>query len=270
MISREILDIILCPTCGADAVGVGSDRHPSLECGGCGADYPIVHGIPDLTPRAADDDESLYQPETLYDNIARVFDVAFPLMSLAVWRCPPVRYVDWAHRAVGRGLGGRMLSCPVSTGFILDHVQSPHTQIPIVATDVSWRMLRRAQKRFKRHGRENITLIRARPEQLPFKEHAFRSVMSLNGPNGFEDREAALSELFRVSEPSGWIAGSAICRGLSLPADTMLRRYERLGIYPILRSREYLVSELAEAFRLPEVRFETYGAVVFFMAGLKG
>ena len=269
MIPKNILTVISCPSCGADEIGVGGKRHPELECGACGVSYPIVKGIPDLTPRFAGEPLRHYRTETLYDAIAPIFDVSFPAMSLLVWNCPPLRYVDWAHRALGRGEGGLLLTCPVGTGFLLNHVQSVHTQYPIVATDISWRMLFRAKSRFERSGATNITLIRADPAHLPFAPGSFRSVMTLNGLNGFHDRDRALSELLRITEAKGWIAGSALCRGLERTADRVLNRYEKWGIYPILRGREFLLSELEQAFKARDLRFETYGAVVFFITEVR-
>ncbi len=266
MIPREVLDIIVCPTCKADDLGLEDRPTIRFECGACGAYYPVIDGIPDLAPRASNDTAPHYRTEKLYDTIAPIFDLAFPLMSMTVWNCPPLRYVDWAHRAMGRGEDGLLLTSPVGTGFILKHVQSVHTQFPIVATDVSWRMLRKAQARFKRGGNSNITLIKAEPAALPFKDGVFRSVMTLNGVSGFYDREEALGELARVSQPGGWVAGSGLCRGLERLADRVLNQYEKWGVYPILRSREFLISELTTVLNDPEIRFETHGATVFFMA----
>ena len=265
MIPKNILNIIICPSCRADEIGVGGKRHPELECGSCGVSYPFTRGIVDLTPRFEGEPVRHYRTETLYDAIAPLFDVAFPAMSMLVWNCPPLRYVDWAHRALGRAEDGILLTCPVGTGFLLNHVQSDHTRFPIVATDISWRMLSKAQARFERSGATNVTLIRADPAHLPFRQSSFRSIMTLNGLNGFHDRDRALSELVRVTEKRGWIAGSALCRGLERTADRVLHRYEKWGVYPILRGREFLLAELEQAFRARDLRFETYGAVVFFI-----
>lgn len=266
MLRKEILEVIICPTCRADAIGIGGGRYPELECGECGTTYPFVKGILDLVPRQNGDRIHPYRPGALYDAIARWYDLAAPAMSLAVWNCPPLRYVDWAYRAVGRAKGKRLLINPVSTGLLLRHVYSIHTDFPMVGVDISWRMLRRAQRRFERNGIENVTLIRAQPENLPFAEGAFGAVMSMNGLNGFHNRERALAEMARTLETGATFAGSSICRGLQRTADFMLNYYERWGIYPILRSRDYLVAELAESFGDPAIRYETHGAVVFFLA----
>jgi ubiquinone/menaquinone biosynthesis C-methylase UbiE len=230
--------------------------------------YPIVQGIPDLIPRQQGQPLRHYRTESLYDMIAPYYDVAVPIMSLAIWNCSPLRYVDWAHRAMGRAEGGVLLVNPVGTGILVGHTYSIHTRFPIVCIDNSWEMLRRAQARFERAGIENATLIRAESENLPLLGGSVRAVLTMNGLNGFYDRGRALREMARVTEQNGVVVGSALCRGLGQAADTMLNLYERWGIYPILRSREFLLKELSLAFHVPEVYFETHGAVVFFVVAL--
>lgn len=265
MIRKEILEILVCPTCRADAIGLGGGRFPELVCGTCGTVYPFDKGVVDMRRRAEGKPVQHYRTESLYDMIASWYDVAAPLMSLAVWNCPPLRYIDWAHRAVGRAEGGRLLVNPVGTGLILGHVHSVHTDFPIVGVDVSRRMLRKAHARFEKAGIENVALIRAEPENLPFADGAFRGVMSMNGLNGFHERKSALAELTRTLDAGGTAAGSALCRGLGPLADRVLAQYERWGIYPILRSREFLIEELRGAFGVDHVEFATWGAVVFFL-----
>ena len=266
MLRKEILEVIICPTCRADAIGIGGGRYPEPRCGECGATYSFVKGILDLAPRQDGERIRPYRTGALYDAIARWYDLAAPAMSMAVWNCPPLRYVDWAYGAVGRAKGKRLLVNPVGTGLLLRHVYSVHTDFPIVGVDISWRMLRRAQRRFERSGIENVALIRADPGNLPFADGAFGAIMSMNGLNGFHDRAKALAEMARTLEPGATIAGSSICRGLRRTADFMLSRYERWGVFPILHSRDFLIAELADAFGDPNVRFATHGAAVFFMA----
>jgi SAM-dependent methyltransferase len=268
MIPREIFEILVCPSCGADAIRIGGGRYPELECTSCEAVYPIVEGIPDLTPRRAGQPARHYRTEALYDAIAPIVDYVIPAVSLGLWKCPPLRYVDWCHRAFGRAQGGRLLVNPVGTGLLIKHVWGGYIDFPVVAVDTSWKMLKRAQARFERRGTGGITFIRAEPENLPFAEDSFSAVLSINGLNGFHDREAALGEMIRIARKDGVIAGSTLCRGLERAADRMLNQYERWGIYPILRSREYLVRELIEAFEVSDVTFETYGAAMFYLVEL--
>jgi ubiquinone/menaquinone biosynthesis C-methylase UbiE/uncharacterized protein YbaR (Trm112 family) len=269
MISREVLDILTCPHCDGADLRLGGGRLGSLDCPDCGVKYPIDRGIVDLTEQSGSGPIRHYRTESLYDGIAGWFDVVFPTMSALIWNCSPFRYVDWGHRAVGRAQGGRLLVNPLGTGLLLRHVHSVHVDFPIVGVDISWKMLRRAQSRFARHGVENVTLVRAEPSRLPFAARAFRAVMSLNGINGFYDRDKALAELGRVTEEDGFITGTSLCRGLERRADRVLDRYERWGIYPILRSRDYLIRELEEVLGVTDVAYETHGAVVFFTIALE-
>lgn len=44
MISQELLNILICPACGAALL----DRDGRLECTDCRKKYPVQDGIPDL------------------------------------------------------------------------------------------------------------------------------------------------------------------------------------------------------------------------------
>lgn len=265
MIPSELIDILVCPSCSSDTVTLGAGRYPDLVCASCRSRYPVVDGIADLVPQQGGKPLKHYRTESLFDAVAKHYDHAVLLMSLLVWKCSPLRFVDWAHRGMGRTSRGPILVSPVGTGLLLRHVFGEHCDFPIVAIDISRKMLRRAQKRFERSNINNVILIRAEPEHLPFRGGSFDTVMSMNGVSAFHNREQALSETRRVLSPSGRIVGTSLCRGLERSADKMLDQYERWGIYPILRSKDYLVKELSQAFRVPHIRSETHGAVVFYV-----
>lgn len=265
MIPSELVDILVCPSCSSEAVTLGAGRYPDLVCGACKSRYPVVDDIPDLIPQEGGKPLKHYRTESLFDAVAKHYDHAVLVMSLLVWKCSPLRFVDWGHRGMGRISRGPLLVNPVGTGLLLRHIYGEHRDFPIVAIDISRKMLRRAQKRFKRSNINNVTFIRAEPEHLPFRKGSFGAVMSMNGVSAFHDRQQALSETRRVLAKGGRIVGTSLCRGLERSADKMLDQYERWGIYPILRSKDYLVKELSQAFRVPTVRFETHGAVVFYV-----
>ncbi len=271
MIPRQVLDIMECPSCGHPELEIGTRRQPDLVCGGCGERYPIVDGVPDMVPRKKVQQYRYYRTDTLLNLIAPFYDVAAPLMSLAVWQCSPLRYVDMAHKAVGRSAGGAYLECPIGTGLVLGHIQAEHVEGPLIGVDSSWKMLRRAQARFEENGMASrVTLMRADPERLPFHPGAIRSLQSVNGLHAFHDRLKVLAEFNRVLEPGGFLSGSVLVRGQNALADTILDTYERYGVFPMLRSREFIISELRRVLGYPEVRHETYGSVFFFSSNKPG
>ena len=265
MIPRSVLELLQCAACAQPGLALGGGLPAELICEGCGERYPFVQGIPDLIPRSAGEKYRYYRTDTLRNLIAPFYDLIAPLMSLGLWQCPPLRYVDAAHRAVGRTGTGVYLECPVGTGLVLAHIRAEHINGPLIGVDSSWKMLRRAQRRFEAAGMaDRVTLLRADPEHLPFQDQVIRSLQSVNGLHGFHDRAQVLGEFNRILEPGGHIAGSTLVRGYGPLADLILEKYEQYGVFPMLRSREYVIQELNDLLAYPHVRRETYGAVFFF------
>lgn len=267
MIHRDVLDRLRCPSCSGPQLTLGSGRRPDLVCPDCQTRYPIVNGIPDLVVPEKSNQPGSYRTETLSNVIAGVYDFVVPFMSMAVWRCSPLRYVDHENRALGRAQGGVYLEAPIGTGIALAPVVAPHHDALIIGVDKSWKMLFKAKKRLEGIPAP-FQLIRADCANLPLKSQSVRSLQSLNGLHGFTDRVSVLSEYHRCLEKDGTFSGSCLVRAQTDVADALLERYERYGIYPMLRSPEFLLQEVRSAF-FDEVRFETHGAVMFFH-GQKG
>lgn len=259
------LEILRCAACRTDAALERDDEDRALRCSGCGQRWPIVDGIVDMVAPRAEPDTRRYRPERLDDALASSYDLALPLMSASVWRCPPMRFVDWTNMAVGRAQGGRLLALPIATGRLLTHIWGPYLDVQVVGVDRSWKMLRAARRHLRRAGIPAL-LVRADVDRLPFREDVFDAVLSMNGLHAFDERTQALSELWRVLEPGGLLAGSTLVRNRGRIADQVLDAYERFGVSPMLRGKDYLLSELREAFPGARVLHETYGAVLFFAA----
>ncbi len=262
MIHPEVLEKLCCTSCGETELTLGSRRRPDLECHGCGTRFPIVEGIPDLVAPDEAPNPGSYRTETLENVIAGVYDFVAPVMSLAFWRCSPLRYVDHENRALGRAQGGVYVEAPIGTGVALAPVVAPHHDALIIGIDKSWNMLFKAQKRL-RNISADFQLIRADYHNLPLQTGTVRSLQSLNGLHGFPDREGALSEFNRCLEEEGFFSGSALVRAKTDVADAVVIRYERYGIYPMLRCPEYLLQQIRATY-FDDVRFETHGAVMFF------
>ena len=262
MIRQEVLEKLCCPSCGGSTLTLGSKRRPTLECPDCQAHYPIIDGIPDLVAPDHTPTPGSYRTETFSNVIAGVYDLVAPVMSVAIWRCSPLHYVDHENRALGRAGDGVYLEAPIGTAVALAPVLADHHEALIIGVDKSWNMLEKAKKRLDKVG-AHYQLIRADYGNLPLKDGSVRSLQSLNGLHGFTDRAAALAEFRRCLEDGGFFSGSTLVRAQTDVADAFLERYERYGIYPMLRSPEFLLQEVRSS-TFGNVRFETYGAVMFF------
>lgn len=264
MLSKPILDLLACPACKNTHLQVGSARRPALVCDACEQCFPIVDGIIDMMPTERNSAPGNYRTETLFNLIAGIYDMVAPLMSMGVWRCDPLRYVDMSNQAIGRGNHGVLVAAPIGTGMPMDRVLAPYHELTMIGVDQSWKMLRKAQRRFATSG-QKVYLIRADFQQLPFRDGVVDSLISFNGLHTFSDRTKTLREFGRCLRADGFMTGAALVRGQEGVADTLLDRYERYGVYPLLRTAEFLTRELREG-PFEEVRFATYGAVMFYSA----
>jgi ubiquinone/menaquinone biosynthesis C-methylase UbiE len=263
-ISHELLELMQCPACRGGDLRLGAERYPRLRCRACGVEYPVVDGIPDMVPPQLRPEPGSYRTETLHSLVANVYDLLAPAMSLAVWRCSPLRYVDSENRALGRANGGVYLRAPVSTGLGIGGLLARYHDLTIVGVDRSWPMLRRAERRL-RDAPNDVHLVRADYRALPFRDGAIRCVQSFNGLQTFDDRSASIREFLRCIEDGGFLSGTALIRGQRDLADIVLARFERAGIYPLLRSAEFLLAELEETLGEElHLQYETHGAAMFF------
>ena len=268
MIEPQILEKLCCPSCHDSGLELGSRQRPDLVCQGCDHRYPIIEGIPDLVAPDKAPNPGNYRTETLANVIAGVYDFIAPVMSMAIWRCSPLRYVDHENRALGRASGGVFVEAPIGTGLALAPVVAEHHDALIIGIDKSWNMLFKAQKRLEKIPAD-YQLIRADYTNLPLQDGVADSFQTLNGLHGFTDRCGALEEFHRCLADDGFFSGSSLVRAQTDVADAFLERYERYGIYPMLRSPEFLLQEVRTT-NFDEVHFETYGAVMFFTGEKNG
>lgn len=262
MISRQFLELLACPVCGGHKLNLGTGRRPELVCESCDAHYPIVDGIVDMMPTDRTIKPGQYRTEVLFDLIANVYDVVAPAMSVGIWHCSPLRYVDQENRAVGRANGGILLKAPIATGIVIDKVLSGYHDVAIVGVDSSWKMLRKAKERLSQHGKPFL-LLRAEMTRLPLRDNCVDGVQSVNGLHTFVERQKVVAEWLRVARPGSSISGSSLIRGQEGTADATLDRFEQYGVYPLLRSARFLVEELRTS-GVENVHHETAGAVLFF------
>src|SRR5690606_17980610 len=108
-----------------------------------------------------------------------------------------------------------------------------------------------------------VLLVRADPDNLPFKPGVFRGVLSINGLHGFDQRSESLHQMVRVLEDGGTVGGSTLIREQGRVADWFHTHYERHGITPMLRSKPFVLEELHHVDGC-HLLHESYGAVMFF------
>ena len=266
MITRDVLELMRCPHCLGPQLQWSSGRMAALVCTSCDTHYPIIDGIPDMTPPSTRPEPGHYRSRVLLNLVANVFDTGAPLMSMALWKCSPLRFIDSENRALGRANRGVYLKAPIGTGLVLDKVMAPHHDVTILGVDESWEMLRKASKKLN-PNQGHVHLMRVDYTRLPFKSATVDATQSLNGLHTFTDRGAVMTEFLRCTKPDGFLSGSTLIRGHEAMVDATLERMERYGVYPMLRTFEFYHKEFGDL-GIDHALFESHGAVMFFSAQL--
>jgi ubiquinone/menaquinone biosynthesis C-methylase UbiE len=75
----------------------------------------------------------------------------------------------------------------------------------VVVTDLTPQMLREARLHFREEGLGNGVFVAADAEALPFRDAAFDRVTSRIAPHHFSDLPRAVSEMWRVLKPGGYL-----------------------------------------------------------------
>ena len=134
--------------------------------------------------------------QRMYDIIAPFYDLPFKL------------YNFFTHGAEGRIRmeylkeleikdGAKILEVAIGTGANFRYLPKA---IQIFGLDISWRMLKKCQRNFRKWGL-NAELFLGEAEGLPFMDEIFDVVFHVGGINFFNDKAKAINEMIRVAKP---------------------------------------------------------------------
>jgi demethylmenaquinone methyltransferase/2-methoxy-6-polyprenyl-1,4-benzoquinol methylase len=137
----------------------------------------------------------------VFDSVADSYDLMNDLMSLGVHR---LWKRDFAASS-GIDLGDQVLDLAGGTGDIAA-LLSRNVGIKgrVVLSDINEAMLNVGRQRLEDRGiANNVQYAIANAENLPFADGEFNAVTIAFGLRNVTDKEAALSEMFRVLRPGG-------------------------------------------------------------------
>jgi ubiquinone/menaquinone biosynthesis C-methylase UbiE len=102
----------------------------------------------------------------------------------------------------------------------------------VVGFDLSWPMLREAQRRISEEGCKNVVLIRGNVLQMPFIASAFPFINCCGALHLFERPDAALREMERVICPGGHLLVQTTIRpARSAGVAFVLEKFIRFGFF---------------------------------------
>jgi SAM-dependent methyltransferase len=161
--------------------------------------------------------------------------------------------------------GSSVLDIPTGGGVALRGIR-PGQGIRYVAADISTDMLERAQRVARERGVEDqVELLTADVEQLPFGVGEFDSVISFAGLHCFPRPRVAVLEIARVLREGGEFSGSVFLTGTSIRYVPAIVAGRAAGVMGPSGSREDLERWLRDA-GLRDVRIDVSGAIAYFSA----
>src|SRR4051794_13285007 len=160
--------------------------------------------------------------------------------------------------------GSAILDVPCGGGLAFRALR-PDQRVRYVAADISPGMLRRARREAQRRGLDQIELMEADVESLPFEDQSFDLCVCLNSLHCFPDPAAGVRDIGRCLRPGGRLIGDAAVLGRGARFDALIGLYRRRGIFGPGGTAADLERWLADA-GLERTRLELSGAVAYFEA----
>jgi ubiquinone/menaquinone biosynthesis C-methylase UbiE len=225
----SLVPIFRCPGCFHSPVRwTGS----GIECPGCRAHYPARDGILDFTPPGTVETITPFQRVMQNRQVVAVYERLWRRLGyfLASSRSFD-REMKTVLGHVGRVPGDRLLDLACGPGvFTRPIAKARGTQV--VGFDLSWPMLRYAERTAREEGIANIAWIRGTVFRLPFIAGAFPGVNCCGALHLFTNSRAALQEITRVLAPAGHLSVQTTLRpARSAGFASVLERYIRFGFF---------------------------------------
>ena len=199
----------------------------------------------------------------LYDAVVDRDALMRPLARL-LWGADPE--LLYAPLEAIRGLppGARVLDVPCGGGWAF-RALGPGDGLRYVGADVSPGMLDRARARAEREGLDQVELVEADIEAMPFPGAGFDLCVCANGLHCVDDPAAAVREIARCLAPGGRLVGHAVVRGELRRSDAWTRVMQLRGVFGPVADADELAGWLGPpAFARVELR--RHGAVAHFDA----
>lgn len=185
-------------------------------CDACQRLYPISSAILDMTIydkkfalTTAGWSNHFFPTPQLYERIWR----KRALTLLTGENFPVAREMQWLREWTQAQAGECVVDLGTSTGLYARGLSE--TGATIFAVDLARGMLQEAQKYIRHEKRENIVLLRAAAENLPFHDASMDAVVVGGSLNEMKSMRAAMQEAYRVVRAGGRMVTMSLSRAYS-------------------------------------------------------
>ncbi len=235
---ESILPFMRCPRCMGTRLALSGNF---LSCRACGVQYAIRQGILDLIGEDSSEVITPFQRLMQSGAVAAIYERFWrPLGYLLASSRPFSEEVRTALRFLREADTSRVLDLACGPGIFTRRLARA-TKGLVVGLDLSWPMLRRAQKLAQREKIQNIVLIRGTVFRLPFVSGAFPCLNCCGALHLFDQPGQALGEIDRVVGSKGYLSVQTTIRpGHSIGLAYFLERFIRFGFFYEEELRENL------------------------------
>ena len=167
---------------------------------------------------------------------------------------------------IPNSFNGKLLDVPVGTAVFTFRKYKKLKDADITCLDFSEDMLTQAKSRFETNHIQNVKAIQGDISNLPFEDHSFDIVLSMNGFHAFPDKNKAFDEVFRVLKPSGKFISCFYIRGESRISDTLVKYVlaPKGWFTPPFETRYSIKVRLEKRYTIEH--FESRGSIISFAA----
>jgi ubiquinone/menaquinone biosynthesis C-methylase UbiE len=203
-----------------------------ISCGSCVTQFPVRNGILDMLGNERAEVITPFQRLMQTPTIVSIYE---KLWRRAGYYMASSRSFGQEMQTILRIAKGRTPESALDLACGTGVFTRPLARIGgnmVVGLDLSWPMLKRAQKLLKSDGLSNAVFVRATALSLPFKDAVFPYVNCCGALHLFDRPDAAMREIGRVLKPGGHLCAQTTIRPeRSAGFIYFLERFIRFGFF---------------------------------------
>jgi ubiquinone/menaquinone biosynthesis C-methylase UbiE len=225
----KILPYLRCPNCSSTELQIGI---AGFECAACGIRYPIKNGILDMIGDDSDEIITPFQRLMQTPLIVSVYEKLWRRIGYYMASSRSFAKEVQTVLRLGKDKNAKLvLDLACGTGVFTRPLARQGAEL-VIGLDLSWPMLRHAQRLMEREGIRNILFVRASAFCLPFVDDAFPYVNCCGALHLFDRPDDALKEIRRILGSGGCLCVQTTIRpNRSAGFAYFLERFIRFGFF---------------------------------------